>query len=142
MSVIEAVRATWLAVGVHALLGLAFAGAFLSAGLPRVDPAARGAGFGFRLLILPGVVALWPLMAWRWWRSIQRREPPQPSAPDGWARAEDLRRWHRTVWTLLAVTGPVVLAISLAWRPTSRVTSGLPVLNPAPSQHRVPASGQ
>ena len=43
--------------------------AFFVDGVPRIDPAARGTGWGFRLLVFPGVVALWPLLAVRWMRS-------------------------------------------------------------------------
>lgn len=46
--------------------GLLFALAFVIAGVQRVDAAARGAGWGFRLLILPGTVIFWPLLAVRW----------------------------------------------------------------------------
>ena len=46
--------------------GLLFALAFVSSGVQRVDPSARGAGWGFRLLILPGTVLFWPLLAVRW----------------------------------------------------------------------------
>ncbi|HEX9800487.1 MAG TPA: hypothetical protein VGC00_10015 [Thermoanaerobaculia bacterium] len=62
--------ATWLvlAAGVYAAAGLVFALAFVARGVERVDPAARGATLGFRLIVLPGVVALWPLLARRWWR--------------------------------------------------------------------------
>ncbi len=49
----------------YAGLGMAVAIAFLVLGLERVDPAARGA-FAFRPLLLPGLVLLWPLVAWRW----------------------------------------------------------------------------
>jgi hypothetical protein len=42
---------------------------FVLRGVQRVDPAARGAGLGFRLLILPATVALWPLLAARWLRA-------------------------------------------------------------------------
>jgi hypothetical protein len=49
----------------HAALGMAVAVAFLLLGLERVDPAARGA-YAFRPLLLPGLVLLWPLVAWRW----------------------------------------------------------------------------
>jgi hypothetical protein len=31
-----------------------------------VDASAQGASLGFRLLILPGTVALWPLMVTKW----------------------------------------------------------------------------
>ena len=60
-----AVALVWAAT-IYALLGLLFAVAFVSVGVTRVDVAARGTGLGFRLLILPGVVALWPLLLQRW----------------------------------------------------------------------------
>ena len=59
----EALARTLLAVlALHGLAGLVFAARFLPRRIERVDPSARGAGWGFRLLILPGVVALWPLL--------------------------------------------------------------------------------
>lgn len=54
------------AVGIYAALGLVFAIAFVLRGAARIDPQARGASWGFRLAILPGVIALWPLVALRW----------------------------------------------------------------------------
>lgn len=55
-------------LGAYAGLGVLFAVPFVARGIERVDPAARGASPGFRLIVLPGVVALWPLLARRWWR--------------------------------------------------------------------------
>lgn len=46
--------------------GALFAPAFVTVGVTRIDPAARGTSAAFRLLILPGVVALWPLLAAKW----------------------------------------------------------------------------
>jgi hypothetical protein len=46
--------------------GLLFALVFVTSGVQRVDPSARGAGWGFRLLIVPGTVIVWPLLAVRW----------------------------------------------------------------------------
>lgn len=57
-----------LAVRVYLLAGLGFAVGFLGWGLPRVDAAARDSGWGFRMLIAPGVVALWPWLMVRWVR--------------------------------------------------------------------------
>ena len=71
--------ARWLlaALGLYTGLGLAFALAFVTRGVGRIDPAARHASWGFRLVVLPGVVALWPLLLLRW-RS-GRSEPPVES---------------------------------------------------------------
>lgn len=60
--------------GVYLGAGLLFAIAFVSLGVQRIDPAAEGAKLGFRLLILPGSAALWPLLAWRW---ITGAPPPE-----------------------------------------------------------------
>lgn len=58
----------WLnAALVYLAAGLLFAVVFITRGVGRVDAQAREAGWGFRLIILPGVVALWPLL-WRRWR--------------------------------------------------------------------------
>ncbi len=55
-------------------LGLIFAVPFVWFGVQRVDSEAQGSGVGFRLLILPGVAALWPMFLFRWTRRIV--EPP------------------------------------------------------------------
>ena len=51
----------------------------VTAGVQRVDPEARGAGFGFRTLIFPGVVAFWPLLLRRWVGGAT--EPPPERNP-------------------------------------------------------------
>ncbi|MCE9521275.1 MAG: hypothetical protein K8S25_02435 [Alphaproteobacteria bacterium] len=53
-------------VALFAAAGGIFALGFLSLGLTRIDRGASGAGVWFRLLIVPGLVALWPLMLIRW----------------------------------------------------------------------------
>ena len=44
----------------YGLAGALLAVAFLAFGLERVDPRAQGA-YGFRPLLVPGLVVLWPL---------------------------------------------------------------------------------
>jgi len=68
----EAADALVQAIGLYLAAGLVFAGAFHVFGLARVDPAARGAGWGFRLLITPALAALWPVMAARWIAALAR----------------------------------------------------------------------
>jgi hypothetical protein len=57
------------ALEAYALIGALFAPAFVWSGAARVDPLARTGTWGFRVLILPGAAALWPLLAVRWWRA-------------------------------------------------------------------------
>ncbi|NET38826.1 MAG: hypothetical protein F6K19_43735 [Cyanothece sp. SIO1E1] len=45
--------------------GVVFALPFVVFWVHRVDPSARGGAIGFRLIIIPGVAALWPLFAIR-----------------------------------------------------------------------------
>lgn len=52
--------------GIYLVIGGVFAVVFLTIGIARVDPAAKGSPIGFRLLIFPGVVALWPYLLSRW----------------------------------------------------------------------------
>ncbi len=59
---------------VYAACGLVFGTAFVTWGVARVDAAARGAPTAFRLIILPGVVALWPVLALRWVRALRQGE--------------------------------------------------------------------
>ena len=60
------------AAGLYTAMGLAFACVFLTLGISRVDPASKGSGIGFRLIILPGVAALWPVLVARWIRAMGR----------------------------------------------------------------------
>jgi hypothetical protein len=57
----------------YAVAGVGFALMFLPRAVARLDPGVAGAPKTLRLLILPGVVALWPLFAWRWMTGA--REP-------------------------------------------------------------------
>ncbi len=66
MGNIETVTAILQGVALYGAAGLLFALLFLSLGLRRIDNGAKGAGVGFRLLILPGLIALWPVMLIRW----------------------------------------------------------------------------
>jgi hypothetical protein len=57
----------------YALLGFIFAVLFLPRAIGRVDPRTANAPRALRLVILPGVVAFWPLFARRW--IVGTREP-------------------------------------------------------------------
>ncbi len=57
-------------LAVYAGLGLVFALPFVWLGVQRLDSEAQGSGIGFRLLILPGVAAFWPMFLYRLRRGI------------------------------------------------------------------------
>jgi hypothetical protein len=50
----------------YAVAGVGFALISLPRTLARLDPRVAGAPATLRVLIMPGIVALWPLFAWRW----------------------------------------------------------------------------
>jgi hypothetical protein len=58
----------------YAAAGFLFAAVFVFVGVQRLDADSQHSGIGFRLLIGPGVAALWPLFLSRWLRHIT--EPP------------------------------------------------------------------
>ena len=58
-------------VRIYLALGLAFAIVCSGWLLPRLDPSARGGSWAFRVIVLPGLTLLWPMLLVR----IARRKP-------------------------------------------------------------------
>jgi hypothetical protein len=52
----------WAAIGFYTLIGVVIASVLSFAGLSRLDPNAAAAPFHVRLLWIPGMIALWPLL--------------------------------------------------------------------------------
>lgn len=55
-----------ITMGLYLVCGLVFAIPFALAGVRRLDPHAERGSRGFRLLIIPGTMAFWPLLLRRW----------------------------------------------------------------------------
>jgi hypothetical protein len=70
--VVTIVEGALFALATYLAIGAIVAVPFLIFGIGRVDQAAKGAPFAFRVLVLPGVVALWPFMLRRWRRPKRR----------------------------------------------------------------------
>jgi hypothetical protein len=70
------IQALLLIVGVYLGVGLVFAAAFVTVGVSRVDHVAAKTSIGFRLLIVPGSAALWPVLLVKWQRAARRRAEP------------------------------------------------------------------
>ena len=62
-------------LGIYAAIGLLVALAYLFGSAGRIDPAAKGKGMPIRvrLMIMPGVIGLWPLMLSK---LFAQKEPP------------------------------------------------------------------
>ena len=60
--------------GVYIVCGFLFAIPFVLLGVKRIDPHAAQGSWGFRLLIIPGAVAFWPVLLRRWMKGVH--EPP------------------------------------------------------------------
>lgn len=92
--------------GVGALVALAF----LSFGVDRLDEDARGA-YVFRLLIVPGVLLLWPLVLWRWHILADGK--------DEWAkRYQPKRNSHNIFALIMPVLIVGIIAAGLSVRQT------------------------
>jgi len=57
-----------LILAAYAGLGLSIGLVFLLFGAVRIDPGVRGAPLLFRLILLPGAAALWPVVLIKWLR--------------------------------------------------------------------------
>jgi len=68
-----------IAAGIYLLGGVVFAIPFALVGAGRIDPHATHGSWGFRFLIIPGTILLWPLLLRRWIRGIH--EPPEENNP-------------------------------------------------------------
>jgi hypothetical protein len=62
-------------LGAYLACGLVFAIPFALVGVKRIDPHATHGSWGFRLLIVPGTMAFWPLLLRR--LATGMKEPPE-----------------------------------------------------------------
>ena len=67
-----------LLLAIYLGCGAVFAIPFGLWGGRKIDPHAVHGSWGFRLIILPGVMAFWPLLLQRWLRAT-RPSPPSPT---------------------------------------------------------------
>lgn len=141
---IEFVRYALAAVAAYLGAGMVFAIAFHIRGLAVVDPATHGASPAFRLLITPGVVALWPVLAFSWLRA--GRAGVVPEAPEPPRSHRRLRSAHALIWKALAVCAPVGIAVAIWYRPTPHASAApgvpLPHVRLAPTPDPNPGSNR
>jgi len=60
------IQAIFFMMATYLLLGFLFAIAFVIKGAAAIDEGARGGSTGFKLIIIPGAILLWPLLLKKW----------------------------------------------------------------------------
>ncbi len=105
----------WGIVALYGLGGVVFTVPFVTRWVGLLDASARTGSLGFRVMIVPGCVALWPILACKTWRAWQGRYvPPVAEKPVAPSR---LRQMHRWAFRVLAVLVPLVCLAALITRP-------------------------
>ena len=107
---------------VYAACGVVVAALFLARWCKSFDPSAKDGTWGFRVLIVPGVVALWPVIVAKV-LALRRGggaggEAETPVSPG------TLRRNHGFAFLALALVAPLLFAIALIWRAPEIPRSG------------------
>jgi hypothetical protein len=69
------VTAFLILLGSYLACGLVIAIPFAFIGVGKIDMHAAQGSWGFRLLIIPGSMAFWPLLLKRWLRGV--KDPPE-----------------------------------------------------------------
>ncbi|MEM7670348.1 MAG: hypothetical protein AAF317_14615 [Pseudomonadota bacterium] len=97
-------------VRIWGAIGAVVAVIFLGWGIDRIDEDARGA-YVFRVLMIPGILIIWPLVLWRWW--------VLEAGHDRWQlRHRPPRRTHTIAAALMLSLIPAVIVAALALRQT------------------------
>lgn len=115
-----------LILGAYLLGGLMFAIPFHWHWMRRIDPGTSQAGAGFRLLITPGVIALWPLLAVKVSRALRggaflgEQESP--------VSTRRIRTIHRRVWIMWIVLFGLLFAAFIQARRKQETRRGVTVL--------------
>ena len=104
----------WLAAGVYALVGFALLVPIHWQGLRAIDGNTAGASIGFRLIISPSLVALWPVVLKKW--IAARSSVSSAPSPDRPVSASALRKTQKHLIGAVAVLTPVAVGIALMGR--------------------------
>jgi hypothetical protein len=60
------ITALLLLTALYLFCGFVFALAFVTKGVDKTDEGSRGAGVGFRIIIIPGTMVFWPVLLKKW----------------------------------------------------------------------------
>ena len=103
-------QAIFFAFQVWCSIGAIIALFFLTIGIDRIDEDAQGA-YVFRILLVPAILLIWPLVLWRWFILETKRDawPNRHSPP---------RHAHFWVAIIFALAIPGIIMMGLAIKQT------------------------
>jgi hypothetical protein len=64
---------------IYLIAGFIFLFPFLFKGIHAVDEGAHGSSNGFYIIIIPGIVLLWPLLLKKWMQALRQRTFTKPA---------------------------------------------------------------
>ncbi len=59
----------WL-IAAYLVCGLLFVIPFLLKGIHKIDETTVGSSWGFKIIIIPGVIACWPVLLMKWRKAV------------------------------------------------------------------------
>ncbi len=110
----ETVRALLVALGLYGLIGVLLLLPFHRFALPLLDVSTNGASRGFKTVVSPGLVALWPVIVWKW-RTAHRGGDPH-GRPDAPVSSHGIRRSQSLLMKLIAIAIPLLAAAAIMAR--------------------------
>jgi hypothetical protein len=60
-----------LVLALYLVCGIVFTFFFIARGLEKVDEDAPGSSWGFRIIIIPGCILLWPMLLRKWVHALK-----------------------------------------------------------------------
>lgn len=98
-------------LGLYLALGVILLAPFHHSALPRIDESARDASWGFRVVVSPGLVALWPIILWKW--NVARHGGHAHGRPDAPVSSHRIRRSQALLMKLIAIAVPLLVAAAI-----------------------------
>jgi len=118
---------------IYLVFGLLFVTAFLARGANEIDPGTRNGSIGFKALVFAGVVALWPLLAKRWWLDRQTDPAERRDGSVEARRVGLLRRVHRVVVPVVFILAILILALAFSSKREPATNPVLPSITAGPN---------